>query len=81
MADDAQRTSKVAPVSQHSGLRVTSGSTTWADLNLDGNVGPADLAIVLSGWGTASPLADLDDDGDVDAADLLRLLNAWGPCN
>ena len=52
-----------------------------ADLNLDGNVGPADLAIVLSGWGTASPLADLDDDGDVDAADLLRLLNAWGPCN
>ena len=51
-----------------------------ADLNLDGNVGPADLAIVLSGWGTASPLADLDDDGDVDAADLLRLLNAWGPC-
>ena len=51
-----------------------------ADLNLDGNVGPADLAIVLSGWGTTSPLADLDDDGDVDAADLLALLNAWGSC-
>ena len=51
-----------------------------ADLNLDGNVGAADLTIVLSGWGTTSPLADLDDDGDVDAADLLVLLNAWGPC-
>ena len=51
-----------------------------ADLNLDGDVGPADLAIVLSGWGTNAPLADIDDDGDVDAADLLALLNAWGPC-
>lgn len=51
-----------------------------ADLNLDGDVGPADLAIVLSSWGTTSPLADLDDDGDVDAADLLALLNAWGSC-
>jgi hypothetical protein len=51
-----------------------------ADLDLDGDVGPGDLAIVLSGWGTTSPLADLDDDGDVDAADLLALLNAWGSC-
>ena len=51
-----------------------------ADLDLDGEVGPTDLSIVLSGWGTATPLADLDDDGDVDAADLLVLLNARGSC-
>ena len=51
-----------------------------ADLDLDGEVGPTDLAIVLSGWGTSSPLADIDDDGDVDAEDLLELLNGWGSC-
>jgi hypothetical protein len=50
------------------------------DLDLSGDVGPSDLAIVLGAWGTASPLADLDDDGDVDAGDVAILLGAWGSC-
>ncbi len=48
------------------------------DLNLDGNVGAADLAILLGAWGT--PNADLDGDGTTNASDLAILLGAWGPC-
>jgi hypothetical protein len=51
------------------------------DLNGDGQVAGADLAILLGAWGPAKgAAADLDDDGDVDAADLAVLLSAWGPC-
>jgi hypothetical protein len=46
----------------------------------DGDVGSSDLAVVLSGWGTASPLADVNDDGLVDSTDLGVILSAWGPC-
>jgi hypothetical protein len=48
------------------------------DLNDDGAVGPADLAILLSAWGSKGGDADLDGDGAVGAADLARLLTAWG---
>lgn len=48
-----------------------------ADLDCDGSVGPADLAILLGAWGGSGP-ADLDGDGSVDAADLALLLGAWG---
>ena len=51
-----------------------------ADLNGDGNVGAADLATLLSAWGTADPLADLNGDGVVGAPDLAELLSSWGPC-
>ena len=51
-----------------------------ADLDGDGDVGSSDLAVVLSGWGTASPLADVNDDGMVDSIDLGVILSAWGPC-
>ncbi len=47
-----------------------------ADLNGDGHVGGADLAILLGAWG-GSGLADLTSDGQVDAADLAILLGAW----
>ena len=50
-----------------------------ADLDPDGTVGAADLAILLSRWGTASDSADLDGSGSVGAADLAALLAAWGP--
>lgn len=50
-----------------------------ADLNGDGSVGGADLAILLGTWGTSGP-ADLDGDGAVTSADLAILLGAWGPC-
>lgn len=48
------------------------------DLNGDGTRDGADLAILLSGWGTNAP--DLDGDGLVGGADLAVLLGAWGAC-
>ncbi len=50
-----------------------------ADLNDDGIVGAADLALLLGAWGTAGP-GDLDGSGSVGAPDLALLLGAWGPC-
>ncbi len=47
-----------------------------ADLDGDGAVGPADLALLLGAWGLPGP-ADLNGDGVVDAADLASLLGAW----
>jgi hypothetical protein len=49
-----------------------------ADLDGDASVGPADLAMLLSAWGTA--MADLDGDGTTGAPDLAALLGAWGAC-
>jgi len=46
------------------------------DLNGDGVVDAADLAILLSAWGTKGP-GDFNGDGTVDAADLAALLAAW----
>lgn len=53
------------------------------DVNGDGTVGGADLAMLLAAWGEACEsagacFADLDGDGDVDGADLAELLAAWG---
>jgi hypothetical protein len=52
------------------------------DLNGDGIVGPADLAILLGSWGPCPQEgdcpADLDSDGVVGAADLAILLGNWG---
>jgi hypothetical protein len=49
-----------------------------SDLDGDGEVNAADLAILLGAWGTGS--ADLSGDGNTDAADLAVLLGAWGAC-
>jgi hypothetical protein len=46
-----------------------------ADLNCDGIVDAADLALLLGGWGAAS--ADLSGDGTTDSIDLAILLGAW----
>ncbi|MGA1630611.1 MAG: dockerin type I domain-containing protein, partial [Phycisphaerales bacterium] len=51
-------------------------SSNPADLNGDGVVNGADLAILLSAWGGSGP-ADLDGDGAVTGADLAILLGAW----
>jgi hypothetical protein len=52
-----------------------------ADLNGDGAVNAADLALLLGQWGTAgsagSGNGDLDGDGLVGGADLAALLGAW----
>ncbi|MCE2882362.1 MAG: alpha amylase C-terminal domain-containing protein [Planctomycetaceae bacterium] len=52
--------------------------TNPADVNGDGLVNGADLASVLSAWGTANAAADIDDNGVVNASDLARVLSAWG---
>ncbi len=46
------------------------------DLDGDGVVGPADLAILLAAWGGDGP-ADLNGDGEVGPEDLAILLAAW----
>jgi len=51
-----------------------------ADLNEDGEIDGADLATILSAWGTFGGAADLNTDGVVDGADLTALLAAWGSC-
>ncbi|HMN97278.1 MAG TPA: hypothetical protein PKC43_12465 [Phycisphaerales bacterium] len=48
----------------------------FADLNCDGVVNPADLAILIGAWGGRGA-ADLDQDGVVDGTDLGLLLAAW----
>ena len=47
-----------------------------ADLNGDGAVNAADLALLLNNWNGIG-IGDLNDDGGVDAGDLAILLNAW----
>ncbi|MCA9291871.1 MAG: hypothetical protein KDA25_12135 [Phycisphaerales bacterium] len=56
---------------------------TWlvrpGDLDDDGVIGPADLAILLAAWGPCTNcLADLNGDGIVNAADLAAMLADWG---
>lgn len=52
-----------------------------ADLNDDGGVNAADLALLLGAWGpNPGGVADLNGDDQVNAADLALLLGAWGPC-
>jgi len=48
------------------------------DLNGDGVTDAADLARLLSAWGTGS--IDFNGDGATDAAELAAMLSAWGPC-
>jgi len=51
-------------------------SSTPGDANGDGVVNASDLAMVLSGWGTAGA-TDLNRDGTTDAQDLAILLANW----
>lgn len=62
--------------------RIDACETARGDLNLDGSVGPPDLAILLAAWGVANPsAADLNGDGVVSAPDLGVLLVRWGAVN
>lgn len=51
-----------------------------ADLDLDGAVGPSDLALLLGSWGGGGP-ADLSRNGVVGAEDLSIMLASWGAGN
>ena len=61
------------PVEYPSGIEIEP-----ADLDGDGVVGGADLAILLAKWNTSDAEGDLDGSGRVDGADLTQLLAAWG---
>ncbi len=55
--------------------------TCEGDLNDDGVVNGADLAIMLGEWGKcAGCVGDLNGDNIVNGADLAILLGAWGDC-
>ena len=59
------------------------GSVCPADLSGDGLVGPIDLGLLLTFWGTDgqnNPQADIDGDGLVNAIDLGLVLSGWGVC-
>ena len=49
-----------------------------ADINGDGAVNGADLAVLLGAWGpNATSPADINDDGAVDGVDLAQVLSNW----
>ena len=51
------------------------------DLNGDGVVGGADLALMITTWGPCTACdADLNGDGDVNGNDLGLMFAAWGAC-
>ena len=54
--------------------------TCFADISNTGEVGGADLGILLLLWESDNPVADLNDDGIVDGGDLGLVLLNWGPC-
>lgn len=56
-------------------VQVMDQSCAPADLNCDGTVDAADLALLLGGWGTSA--GDLNGDGTTDSVDLAILLGAW----
>lgn len=51
--------------------------TRSSDLDGDGEVGGADLAMILGAWGTSDWIADLNGDGVVDGADIAVVLGSW----
>ncbi len=55
-----------------------------ADLDGDGSVSAADLAVLLGGWGPCEDCGDcpgeMDGDCMIGASDLANLLGHWGPC-
>lgn len=62
-------------------LTLTLSASCAADLDGNGAIDAADLAIVLGAWGDcADCAADIDGNGTVNGADLAVVLGAWGAC-
>ncbi len=53
------------------------GAVEPADLDRNGFVDGADLAILLSAWGQSGSAGDINRDGQIDGQDLAILLSAW----
>ncbi len=58
-------------------ITASGGTVRPGDINIDGVVNGADLAMLLSQWGGPGS-ADLNSSGAVDGADLSILLSNWG---
>ncbi|HSX58158.1 MAG TPA: dockerin type I domain-containing protein [Candidatus Saccharimonadales bacterium] len=57
----------------------TSGSPKPGDINHDGAVNSADLALLISTWGSSTDLrADINNDGKIGSGDLALLISHWG---
>jgi len=67
---------KSAPVAMDSATIKLAAPVT-GDLNGDGKVDAADLAILLGSWGLSGVPADLNGDGVVNGSDLAILLGNW----
>lgn len=62
-------------------FRVAGPAACPTDFNRDGQTGAADIAALLSAWGTAGSAGeDLDGSGSVGSSDITVLLSAWGSC-
>lgn len=59
-------------------LTASTVSVKTGDINQDNTVGIADLALMLSSWGSNNTGADLDKNGKVGIVDLSILLSNWG---
>jgi hypothetical protein len=66
---------KSAPVALDA-VEIQFNSNNAADLNGDGMVDGADLAILLGNWG-GTGIGDLNHDGIVNGADVALLLGSW----
>lgn len=78
MPYDGMAQSAVFSVAPYSVVIISQSPPPGADLNGDGQINGADLAIVLGQWGTPGS-ADLDGDGVVGGSDLAIVLGSWGP--
>ncbi|MBX3355411.1 MAG: hypothetical protein KF724_06905 [Phycisphaeraceae bacterium] len=67
-----------APDLDGDGIPDGCGRVCVGDLDGNGAVNGADLAIVLGAWGT--PAADLNGDGTTNGADIAVVLGHWGAC-
>ncbi len=82
VAADEPTVVRVASVSRGVGVLVAgfvAQPACPADITGDGDVGAADLSLLLAQWGVPGD-SDINGDGDTSAADLSLLLEAWGPC-
>jgi hypothetical protein len=61
-------------------FELTTDPGCLGDIDGDGDVGSADLGILLTTWGLAGS-ADLDGSDVIDSSDLGILLSSWGACN
>jgi len=75
---DGMAQSAVFSVAPYSVVIYSQSPVVTADLNGDGFVNGADLAILLGQWGWPGS-ADLNGDGVVGGSDLAIVLGAWGP--